>query len=94
MSNLSQTLKEACLWLRNRNGDGGFDRNQVLLAGGDHAPFNRSTWNKLEAAGLAEFYQSRRRIRLTEKGRRFDIGTASDRGAVEDRGSYGKVGVS
>lgn len=63
----------ALKWLRNRNGDGVFDRNQVLVAGGDRAPVMRSTWNKLSGAGLVEFYLERRRLRVTEAGYRVDL---------------------
>ncbi|MER9471060.1 hypothetical protein [Mesorhizobium sp. M0520] len=63
----------ALKWLRNRNGDGGFDRNQVLLAGGERAPIMRATWNNLAAADLVEFYQERRRLRVTQAGYLCDL---------------------
>lgn len=63
----------ALKWLRNRNGDGVFDRTQVLVAAGDRAPVMRATWNKLEALALVEFYASRRRIRVTDAGRAVDL---------------------
>lgn len=68
----------ALKWLRNRNGDGGFDRHQVLLAGGESAPVMRSTWNKLAAAELVEFYQGRRRLRVTDAGRVIDLSKVSE----------------
>ncbi|MBX9875008.1 MAG: hypothetical protein K2X84_09135, partial [Beijerinckiaceae bacterium] len=43
-------------WLRKHGGDGIFDRNGVLLAAGESAPFMRATWNALRDAGLVEFY--------------------------------------
>ena len=58
----------ALKWLRNRNGDGVFDRNQVLNAGGERAPVMRSTWSKLESLGLVERYMNNRRLRVTEAG--------------------------
>ncbi len=63
----------ALKWLRNRNGDGVFDRTQVLVAAGDRAPVMRATWNKLEALALVEFYVGRRRIRVTDAGRAVDL---------------------
>lgn len=59
----------ALLWLRNRNGDGVFDRNQVLVAGGEKAPVMRGTWTKLANAGAVEFYHGRRRVRVTDFGK-------------------------
>ncbi|RWQ12365.1 hypothetical protein [Mesorhizobium sp.] len=63
----------ALKWLRNRNSDGVFDRNQVLVAGGERAPIMRSTWNKLADAELVEFYHDRRRLRVTDAGRLADV---------------------
>lgn len=72
----------ACLsalkWLRNRNGDGVFDRNQVLNAAGERAPVMRSTWNKLEAEGLVEKYLNNRRLRVTEKGVAIDLSRVAE----------------
>jgi hypothetical protein len=59
----------ALLWLRNRNSDGVFDRNQVLVAGGEKAPVMRGTWTKLEKVGAVEFYHDRRRVRVTDFGK-------------------------
>ncbi|RWQ56542.1 MAG: hypothetical protein EOS82_03340 [Mesorhizobium sp.] len=70
-------MSPACLsalkWLRHRNGDGVFDRNQVLVAAGESAPIMRSTWNKLADAKLVEFYHGRRRLRVTDAGRLIDV---------------------
>jgi hypothetical protein len=62
----------ALLWLRERNGDGVFDKHGVLLAGGELAPVMRGTWNALRRAGLVEFYnlacKGRGRCRVTAAG--------------------------
>ena len=50
----------ALKWLRDRGGDGCFDRNGVAFAQGETAPVNRSTWNALSAAGLVQFYGGKR----------------------------------
>ncbi|MER9870245.1 hypothetical protein NKJ35_24260 [Mesorhizobium sp. M0136] len=70
---MTTAMLAALKWLRNRNGDGVFDRNQVLVAGGDRAPIMRATWNKLEAGGLIEFYLDRRRVRVTQAGYLADL---------------------
>jgi hypothetical protein len=65
---LTEAQRAALRWLRQHNGDGMFDVNGVLLAGGELAPVMRSTWNKLVYLGLAEFYgpegKPRARLRL------------------------------
>lgn len=53
---LTASQQLAYRWLSDRYGDGVFDRNGVLLAAGETAPFTRSTWNALRDAGLLEFY--------------------------------------
>ncbi len=58
----------ALLWLRNRNGDGVFDRNQVLVASGEKAPAMRGTWTKLASFEMVEFYMNKRRVRVTDFG--------------------------
>lgn len=67
---LSESAKAAWKWLKDHNGDGGFDKNGVLLAGGEQAPFMRSTWNTLRDAGAVEFYRNgqrgRPRVRVNE----------------------------
>ncbi|TIL30011.1 hypothetical protein [Mesorhizobium sp.] len=70
---MSPSCLSALKWLRNRNGDGVFDRNQVLVAGGERAPVMRATWNKLQAAELVEFYMERRRLRVTQAGYLVDV---------------------
>jgi len=69
---MTSAQKSALLWLRNRNGDGMFDRNGVLLAGGCSAPVMRATWNKLRDAGLVEVYNGKR-LRVTEAGLAVDL---------------------
>lgn len=81
MSGVTRHQRAALLWLRNRNGDGMFDRNGVLLAGGERAPVMRSTWNSLAGAGLVELYLDRRRVRVTEAGQALDL-----RGVTESQG--------
>ena len=62
---------EAMKWLREHNRDGLFDKNGVLVAAGERAPFMRSTWNALRDAGLVEFYgpdrKPRARCRIIQK---------------------------
>jgi hypothetical protein len=72
---LTAAQKSALLWLRNRNGDGMFDRPHggVVLASGDYAPVMRSTWNALSTIGLVEFYASNRRIRVTTAGKALNL---------------------
>jgi parvulin-like peptidyl-prolyl isomerase len=73
VSNITLAQKAALKWLRNRNGDGVFDKNQVLTAAGERAPVMRPTWNKLEKAGMVIFYANRRRIKVTPLGAAFDL---------------------
>lgn len=53
---LTTPQAQALRWLIEHNGDGVFDRDGVLLAAGELAPFMRSTWNVLRDLGLVEFY--------------------------------------
>jgi len=69
---MTSAQNSALLWLRNRNADGIFDRNGVLLAAGQRAPVMRSTWNKLRAAGLVETYADKR-LRVTPAGLAMDL---------------------
>lgn len=55
MSALTKSQEEAFKWLRERNGDGLFDKTGVLVAAGERAPFMRMTWNALRDAGHVEF---------------------------------------
>lgn len=74
---MTRSMRSALLWLRNRNGDGMFAKDGVLLAGGDRAPVMRSTWNKLKDAGLAEAYGGRR-LRVTEDGRAVNLANVQE----------------
>lgn len=66
---MTPAMKSALLWLRNRNGDGVFDKSGVLVAAGQRAGVDRSTWNKLSDAGMVEFYRKRKRVRITFDGK-------------------------
>lgn len=68
--------KRALTWLQTHGGDACFDRNGVAIGQGESAPVYRATWNKLQQAGLIEFYGGKRdggtgygRLRLTDAGR-------------------------
>lgn len=59
---------KALEWLKERGGDGLFDRQGVLVAAGERAPITRSTWNALIELGLAEIYLAPgKRLRLTKR---------------------------
>lgn len=66
---MTKSQAEALKWLRDRTGDGCFDRYGVAFAAGETAPFRRSTWNALRDLGLVEFYnpagKGYGRLRLT-----------------------------
>lgn len=70
---ITPAQKSALLWLRNRNADGMFDINGVLLAAGELAPVMRSTWNKLRSYGLVESYADGKRLRVTASGLSLDL---------------------
>ncbi len=63
----------ALKWLRNRNGDGMFDKHGVLLAAGETSPVTRSTWNHLITLKWAELYAGGRRLRVTDFGSRINV---------------------
>lgn len=73
MSTIGNAQKAALKWLIRRNGDGVFDRTKVLCAAGDRAGVMRTTWNKLEEAGLVEFYLGRKRVKVTPAGHALDL---------------------
>jgi len=54
---MTKAQTAAVKWLSEHNSDGMFDKNGVLLAAGETAPFCRSTWNALRDLGLIEFYK-------------------------------------
>lgn len=53
---MNKTQEKALAWLRERGGDGCFDKHGVAFAQGETAPFTRHTWNALRDLGLLEFY--------------------------------------
>lgn len=57
---MTKAQQEALKWLRDRGGDGVFDKRGVVLAQGESAPVMRSTWNALNELGLIEFYGGKR----------------------------------
>lgn len=66
---MTDSQKKAVEWLRDRGGDGVFDRNGILIACGESAPFTRSTWNALAKLGVVEMYKptgkGRGRLRMS-----------------------------
>lgn len=72
-TNLTRAQKAALKWLVNRNGDGLFDRNNVLVAAGERAPVMRSTWSRLEKLGFVERYHNNKRLRVTSTARVLDL---------------------
>ena len=58
---MTKAQRNALDWLRAHNGTGLFDRQGVLLAAGDRAPFMRSTWNALRDAGQVAIFRTRPR---------------------------------
>ncbi len=73
MDKPTDAMLSALLWLKNRNADGVFDRNQVLTAAGERGPVMRSTWSNLEKFGLVERYLNNRRMRITPEGLAVDL---------------------
>jgi hypothetical protein len=73
MDAATDSQKAALKWLKNRSGDGVFDKNQVLTACGERAPVMRSTWTRLERLGLVERYMNNRRMKITEAGSQVDL---------------------
>lgn len=84
MRKATASMLSALLWLKNRNGDGVFDRNQVLTAAGERAPIMRSTWSKLENDGLVERYLNNRRLRITDAGKLVDLRGVRESEASDD----------
>jgi hypothetical protein len=80
---VTDSQRSALLWLRNRNGDGMFDRSGVLRAGGQRAGVMRSTWNKLRDAGLVETY-NRKRLRVIAEGLAVDLKGAAEPADPDD----------
>lgn len=82
---ITKPQRSALLWLINRNGTGIFDKNGVLVAGGERAPIMRSSWNALVKAGAIEFAKDRKRLTVT------DSGYAVDLNGISENLSYGAM---
>lgn len=83
----TEAQRAALKWLRDRGCEGVFGkRGGVLLAAGDWAPFNRSTWNALKDAGLVYWDSKIRRCRVTAAGLAFDCGKTLERREIENLG--------
>ena len=82
MSEISEACRAALKWLRERNGTGAFDRDGVLLAAGELAPFTRSTWDRLRDANLVTI--EGRRVTVTPLGAARDCGRTDERTPVEE----------
>lgn len=78
---ITDAMKSALKWLINRNADGVFDKTQVLVAAGERAPVMRSTWSRLERAGLVKRYINNRRLMVTVAGLEMNL-----HGVQESRG--------
>lgn len=65
---MTDAQQQAFKWLKERGGDGLFDKNGVVMAQGELAPIERKTWNALRDLGLIEFYnpsgKGRGRLRI------------------------------
>lgn len=84
---LTPSQLDALEWLSKHANEGMFDRNGVLLAAGETAPFMRSTWNNLETAGHVHTWSlpsargSRtKRLGLTDRGQA--VAAQTKRGAA------------
>ena len=87
---LTEAGRAALKWLRDHGGDGVIGKRGVVLAGGEWAPFKRSTWNTLREAVLVEFYQlpgrTGIRLRVTPAGATYDCGKTNERRTIEKLG--------
>jgi hypothetical protein len=96
MTHLTHAQQDALVWLRDRNSTGVFDRNGILLAGGELAPFAEITWSTLRLFDFVTFsqpvYSDRarrmvdRRVTLTRGGNCVARGLAR-RSAADDAGA-------
>lgn len=98
---ITEPQRAALKWLRDHGGSGCFDKNGVLLAGGELAPFMRSTFNTLRQLGFVEFIYAKTkptrvvRIAVTAAGDALDVGFVAARRPVElNRGEYPHEGAS
>ena len=87
---MTEAERAALKWLCDHGGDGVFGKKSVVLAGGEWAPFMRSTWNALRDSELVEFYGppggSGTRLRVTPFGATFDCGKTNERRTIEKLG--------
>lgn len=73
---LTEAQMAALRWLYRHNGDGAFafgGKGKALIAAGEVAPVNRTTWNILQGLGLIEYYggkSGRARCRMTDAGKK------------------------
>ena len=89
-TNLTRAQKAALKWLVNRNGDGLFDRNNVLVAAGERAPVMRSTWSRLEKLGFVErYHHNNKRLRVTSAARALDLVNVDESEGCADAGDHG-----
>lgn len=68
MPRLTQAQRGALKWLAMHNRDGAVERWGTIVAAGERSPVMRQTWEKLCELGLIEFYQKKKRARLTQVG--------------------------
>jgi hypothetical protein len=66
MTMLTPARADALRWLQNQGGTGIFTNLTALLAGGEIAPFTRTTWNALQASGHVTI--EGKRLSYTAKG--------------------------
>jgi len=64
---MTDAQKKALKWLSEHNGDGVFNKHNVLIAAGETAPFMYSTWKALRDLGLITYYD-KRRVRISKPG--------------------------
>jgi hypothetical protein len=79
---MTEAQRAALKWLREHGGNGIFGtRGGVLLAGGEWAPFMRSTWNALERTALVQ--KRGKRLFVTTEGAQIDCGKTAPRVPVD-----------
>ena len=82
---MNEAPRAALKWLRDHGGSGVFGKPAtVLLARGEWAPFDRSTWNRLRDAGLCAI--DGRRIMVTDAGHKYDCGKTKERRVIDHLG--------
>lgn len=73
MTVITDAQKAALKWLKNRGGDGLFDKTRCVVARGERAGVMRVSWIRLEQAGLIERYANNKRVRITRAGVLFNV---------------------